>query len=254
MKGTTPIPKPCRSYYVIRHCPLAIINPLDSATLAHGQEEDCHSQAAPKCCRGGCDAGRARSIQGSTLVVQLCPGQDEVCQIDRNQAHHSASRHMWSKLSNAYEGMRTPRTVLICVYSVRKTVHSRCYVCLDAPAAIPAFKAAVEKHVYVTDRGAQYRGVVEFAPYQGVPEGKVKRDPREGTLHNGKAPPMRRPRKHCSLLHLRQRQHLWSCHTYRWHQFHASTCACKRKCTSSRQFAEQQSSPGLVVGPCQALT
>ena len=75
--------------------------------------------------------------------------------------------------------------MLVFVCSVRKTVHSRCYVCLDDPAAISAFKAAVEKHVYVTDRGAQYRGIVEYAPYQGVPEGKVKRDPREGTLHNG---------------------------------------------------------------------
>ena len=28
---------------------------------------------------------------------------------------------------------------------------------------------------------------MEFAPFQGVPEGKVKRDPREGTLQKGMA-------------------------------------------------------------------
>ncbi len=70
--------------------------------------------------------------------------------------------------------------------SVKKTVNSRCYVCLDNPADIPAFKAAVEKQVFVTDRGAQFRGSVEFAPFQGVPPAKVKRDPREGSLHKGK--------------------------------------------------------------------
>lgn len=26
---------------------------------------------------------------------------------------------------------------------------------------------------------------MEYAPFQGVPEGKVKRDPREGTLQKG---------------------------------------------------------------------
>ena len=104
--------------------------------------------------------------------------------------------------------------VLVCVCSVRKTVHSRCYVCLDDPAGIPAFKAAVEKHVYVTDRGAQYRGVVEFAPYQGIPMGKVKRDPREGSLHKGEAQPVIRPCEQCRLLHLGWHLCLWSCYTY----------------------------------------
>ena len=28
---------------------------------------------------------------------------------------------------------------------------------------------------------------MEYAPFQGVPEGKVKRDPREGTLQKGTA-------------------------------------------------------------------
>ena len=69
---------------------------------------------------------------------------------------------------------------------MKKTVHSRCYVCLDNPANIPAFKAAVEKQVFVTERGSQFRGSVEFAPFQGVPPGKVKRDLREGSLHKGK--------------------------------------------------------------------
>ena len=74
--------------------------------------------------------------------------------------------------------------LMLC--SVKKVVSSRCYVCLDNPTDISAFKAAVEKQVFVTDRGAQFRGSVEFAPFQGVPPGKVKRDLREGSLHKGK--------------------------------------------------------------------
>ncbi len=71
--------------------------------------------------------------------------------------------------------------------SVRRVVHSRCYINFEDPAAIPAFKAAVEGHAFVTDRGAQFRGIVEYAPFQKVPEGKPKRDPREGTLEKGAA-------------------------------------------------------------------
>ena len=56
---------------------------------------------------------------------------------------------------------------------------------LESPAAFPAFKAGVEAHVFVTDRGAQYCGCAEYAPFQKVPEQKVKRDPREGTLEAG---------------------------------------------------------------------
>ena len=60
-------------------------------------------------------------------------------------------------------GLHTPRG-LIC--SVRKTVHSRCYVALSNPQDIPAFKAAVEKQVFVTDRGAQFRWLLYSASWK----------------------------------------------------------------------------------------
>lgn len=68
---------------------------------------------------------------------------------------------------------------------MKRIVHSRCYVYFEDPAHIPGFKLAVEQRAFVTDRGAQYRGCVEYAPFQKIPEGKVKRDPREGTLETG---------------------------------------------------------------------
>ena len=72
--------------------------------------------------------------------------------------------------------------------SPRKVVHSRAYANLAEPDLVPAFKAAVEARAFVTDRGAQYRGFVEYAPFQRVPE-RAKRDPREGTLDAGAPPP-----------------------------------------------------------------
>ena len=78
--------------------------------------------------------------------------------------------------------------ICCCVLcSVKKLVHSRCYVNFAEPGAIPAFKGAIEAHAFVTERGAQYRGCVEYAPFQKIPDARVKRDPREGTLESGEA-------------------------------------------------------------------
>lgn len=45
-------------------------------------------------------------------------------------------------------------------------MHSRCYVALSNPQDIPAFKAAVEKQVFVTDRGAQFRWLLYSASWK----------------------------------------------------------------------------------------
>ena len=36
-------------------------------------------------------------------------------------------------------------------------------------------------------KGAQYRCIVEYAPYQRIPREKAKEDPREGTYENGQS-------------------------------------------------------------------
>ena len=72
---------------------------------------------------------------------------------------------------------------LLC--SAKRTVVSRAYVNLRDPADVPLLAAALDGHAFVTERGAQHRCSVEYAPCQRVPPSRVKRDPREGTIEAG---------------------------------------------------------------------
>ena len=62
---------------------------------------------------------------------------------------------------------------------------SRAYINLRDPADVPLLAAALDGRVFVTERGAQHRCSVEYAPCQRVPPLRVKRDPREGTIEAG---------------------------------------------------------------------
>ena len=72
--------------------------------------------------------------------------------------------------------------------SAKRTVASRAYVNLRDPADVPLLAAALDGHAFVTERGAQHRCSVEYAPCQRVPPSRVKRDPREGTIEAGALP------------------------------------------------------------------
>lgn len=47
------------------------------------------------------------------------------------------------------------------------------------------FKAAFDGASFPDGRGKQQPCSVEYAPFQRVPRGRVKRDPREGTIEKG---------------------------------------------------------------------
>ncbi|KAK9812741.1 hypothetical protein WJX72_002893 [[Myrmecia] bisecta] len=64
----------------------------------------------------------------------------------------------------------------------KRTVYSRAYLDFTDPADVAGFHSQLDGHVFVSEKGSQYRCSVEYAPFQRVPLGKVKRDPREGTL------------------------------------------------------------------------
>lgn len=70
--------------------------------------------------------------------------------------------------------------------SQKRTVYARVYINFDFPQLVLSFKNAFDGHVFVSSRGTQYKCTVEYAPYQKIPRnGKVKKDPREGTLERG---------------------------------------------------------------------
>lgn len=51
-----------------------------------------------------------------------------------------------------------------------------------------SFKAAFDGATFADARGKPQPCSVEYAPFQRVPRGRVKRDPREGTIEKGKQP------------------------------------------------------------------
>lgn len=70
--------------------------------------------------------------------------------------------------------------------SAKRTVYTRVYIDFGTPQEVLDFKSVFDGHVFVSSRGTQYKCSVEYAPYQKVPRnGKVKRDPREGTIERG---------------------------------------------------------------------
>lgn len=49
------------------------------------------------------------------------------------------------------------------------------------------FRSQFAGHAFVNKKGAQYRCIVEYAPYQRIPREKAKEDPREGTYEIGQS-------------------------------------------------------------------
>lgn len=66
--------------------------------------------------------------------------------------------------------------------SLRKVVFSRAYVNFISPEYVYEFKAKFDGHVFVSNKGNQYKCAVEYAPFQKVPKPITKKDHREGTI------------------------------------------------------------------------
>lgn len=66
--------------------------------------------------------------------------------------------------------------------SIRKVVFSRAYVNFILPEHVYEFKAKFDGHVFVSNKGNQYKCTVEYAPFQKVPKPQTKKDTRDGTI------------------------------------------------------------------------
>eukprot|EP00976_Prorocentrum_cordatum_P052291 1055290-Prorocentrum_minimum.AAC.1 len=64
----------------------------------------------------------------------------------------------------------------------KRTVHSRAYINLKTPEDVLEFCEQFQNHLFVNERGHQFRAHIEFAPSQKVPKARQRRDPREGTI------------------------------------------------------------------------
>ncbi|XP_009379185.2 regulator of nonsense transcripts UPF3 isoform X2 [Pyrus x bretschneideri] len=61
--------------------------------------------------------------------------------------------------------------------------YSRAYIDFKQPEDVFEFAEFFDGHVFVNEKGAQFKAIVEYAPSQRVPKPSTKRDGREGTIY-----------------------------------------------------------------------
>ncbi|OWM84867.1 hypothetical protein CDL15_Pgr027654 [Punica granatum] len=66
--------------------------------------------------------------------------------------------------------------------SLKHLTHSRAYINFIKPEDVIEFAEFFDGHVFVNEKGAQYKTIVEYAPSQRVPKQRSKKDGREGTI------------------------------------------------------------------------
>ncbi|KAK4747577.1 hypothetical protein SAY87_014163 [Trapa incisa] len=66
--------------------------------------------------------------------------------------------------------------------SQKHQTHSRAYINFIRPDDVIEFAHFFDGHVFVNEKGAQYKTIVEYAPSQYVPKQCSKKDGREGTI------------------------------------------------------------------------
>lgn len=66
--------------------------------------------------------------------------------------------------------------------SLKSQSYSRVYIDFKQPEDVVEFAEFFDRHVFVNEKGTQYKTIVEYAPSQRVPKQWSKRDGREGTI------------------------------------------------------------------------
>ncbi|KAL7082324.1 hypothetical protein ACP275_14G092200 [Erythranthe tilingii] len=66
--------------------------------------------------------------------------------------------------------------------SQKHLTHSRAYINFNRPEDVIEFAEFFNGHVFVNEKGAQFKAIVEYAPSQRIPKQWSKKDGREGTI------------------------------------------------------------------------
>ncbi|GAB2292922.1 hypothetical protein Dimus_027149 [Dionaea muscipula] len=80
-----------------------------------------------------------------------------------------AGRYNWSSFS---DGINSPK----------RQSHARAYINFNSPEDVFEFAEFFNGHVFVNEKGAQFKATVEYSPSQRVPKPSGKKDGREGTI------------------------------------------------------------------------
>ncbi|KHN22614.1 Regulator of nonsense transcripts 3A [Glycine soja] len=65
--------------------------------------------------------------------------------------------------------------IIIIICSHKRQMHSRAYIDFKCPDDVFEFTEFFDGHVFVNERGAQYKVIVEYAPSQRVPKPSAKK-------------------------------------------------------------------------------
>ncbi|MED6132737.1 hypothetical protein PIB30_021561 [Stylosanthes scabra] len=84
--------------------------------------------------------------------------------------NHFASRYNWFSFRPGNTSHKNQR-------------HSRAYIDFKCTDDVFEFAEFFDGHVFVNERGAQHKAIVEYAPSQRVPRPSTKKDGREGTIY-----------------------------------------------------------------------
>ncbi|KAJ7557084.1 hypothetical protein O6H91_05G111200 [Diphasiastrum complanatum] len=123
--------------------------------------------------RGGAaegSAGAMRDQQARTKVVvrHLPPSLSEQVFLEQIESKY-ADTYIWVAF---YPGKS----------SHRRQIHSRAYINFQNSENVVDFYEDFDGHVFVSERGAQCKAMVEYAPHQRPPSLSLKKDIREGTI------------------------------------------------------------------------
>jgi len=75
--------------------------------------------------------------------------------------------------------------ILLCLFllsSQKNHRYSRLYLNFKRPEDVVEFAEVFNGHVFVNEKGAQFKALVEYAPSQQVPKSNIKKDGRGGTI------------------------------------------------------------------------
>ncbi|XP_061369123.1 regulator of nonsense transcripts UPF3 [Gastrolobium bilobum] len=112
----------------------------------------------------------AEPLERTKVVIRHLPPSLTQSDLIQNIDNHFASRYNWFSFRPGNNSHKHQR-------------YSRAYIDFKSPDDVFEFAEFFDGHVFVNERGAQHKAIVEYAPSQRVPKPSTKKDGREGTIY-----------------------------------------------------------------------
>ncbi|KAH7283697.1 hypothetical protein KP509_34G019900 [Ceratopteris richardii] len=126
-------------------------------------------------------------FKSSTLSSSVMTGSGRICRRTKVVVRHLPPGLSETAFMEEVVPRFSPMYNLVTFYrgkaSVRSTSYSWAYIDFKHPEHVVDFYQGFNGHVFVSEKGTQYKAIVEYAPNQRVPKSWSKKDPREGSIY-----------------------------------------------------------------------